>query len=350
MNQKLKILLMALLAVTTAGCSNTEKDGLALEAAAETGTASVQADATETVIAVESQTKELPVQQEATAEKEIVMTHIHGVGITRDGSTLYVPAHDGLKVFHQGAWSEAPGEQHDYMGFSMVNDGFYSSGHPGEDSNLANPFGVIRSVDMGESLILLDLYEEVDFHLMAAGYNSRTLYVVNPQPNSRMEEAGVYYSTDDAKTWNKSNAEGLKGQLSTVKVHPDDEAVVAIGTDRGVFMSHDYGQKFTAVTEKPVTAMTLSPHGKLLVASQVEVSEVTVIDLTSKQSAMLNLPELSDEDEINHVTVNPKNEGNIIISTIKNDIYLTEDYGTAWVKIADKGTALQIPIKLLKNK
>jgi hypothetical protein len=29
-----------------------------------------------------------------------------------------------------GKWKEAPGEMHDYLGFSMADNGFYSSGHP----------------------------------------------------------------------------------------------------------------------------------------------------------------------------------------------------------------------------
>ncbi|MFA7746586.1 hypothetical protein AB8738_14955, partial [Salinicoccus roseus] len=60
-------------------------------------------------------------------EEEVTFQHFHGLGYTSDGEELYVPAHDGLKVFKDGAWTiPTEREKHDKMGFSMFKGGFYS--------------------------------------------------------------------------------------------------------------------------------------------------------------------------------------------------------------------------------
>lgn len=97
---------------------------------------------------------------------------IHGLAFTDNGQQLYVPAHDGIKVFENGSWSVADIEKNDYMGFSKVDDGFYSSGHPSPGSNRKNPLGVVKYTNTDEKLEPLDLYGEMDFHGMAVGYRS----------------------------------------------------------------------------------------------------------------------------------------------------------------------------------
>ncbi|AQQ52647.1 F510_1955 family glycosylhydrolase [Planococcus lenghuensis] len=338
MKRKL-IVLLTLAAALISGCSNLE--------AADEETASeitfVKEERTDAAVAADSNSSQRQTEAEpVTVESGIAMQHVHGLGVSGDGTEVYVPAHAGLKIYKSGRWTETSGALHDYMGFSMVDDGFYSSGHPGEESDLADPFGIVRSVDMGESLVLLDLYEEVDFHLMSAGYYSHVIYAVNPKPNSRMEEAGIYYSTNDAQTWKKSGGEGLKGQLVTIDVHPDDEAIVAIGTDRGVFVSVNHGQDFKAVTDAPVSAIAFSPQGNLLAASESDSPGLQVIDLKTKKGSVLPLPDLAEGNDINHLAVNPENDGNVVFSTIESDIYISEDSGTSWTKIAHKGNALDL--------
>jgi hypothetical protein len=63
-------------------------------------------------------------------EGNATFMHIHGLGYSSDGKRLFIPVHNGLKVHADGKWSDAPGEKHDYMGFSIADNGFYSSGHP----------------------------------------------------------------------------------------------------------------------------------------------------------------------------------------------------------------------------
>ncbi|MFE5798167.1 F510_1955 family glycosylhydrolase, partial [Streptomyces sp. NPDC056503] len=185
-----------------------------------------------------------------TVGKGTYLEHIHGLGYSTDGKQMIIPAHDGLKTYSEGHWGSAEGEKHDYMGFSAVDDGFYSSGHPAPGSDKKNPFGIVKSTDEGKTFETLDLYGEIDFHLMSVGYQTHAIYVINPQPNSRMDSTGLYYSIDEAKTWTKSAMKGISEEPTAIAVHPSNEAMLAIGTQSGVFLSKDNGQTFEKVVSK----------------------------------------------------------------------------------------------------
>ena len=342
MNKKLLVLFLSLSAAA-AGCSDTAE-----QLNAEQRTDTRPEETAEPAVALADTEKE---QQKAeqdnadisSAEKSgIELTHIHGLGITEDSEGIYVASHNGLKTFENGTWSRGAGAPHDYMGFSVVDDGFYSSGHPAEKSDLADPFGIVHSGDMGESLELLGLDEEVDFHLMAAGYRSHALYVVNPQQNTRMDVAGIFYSVNDAKSWTQSAAEGLSGRLLSIAAHPDEEGVVAIGTDKGLFLSENYGKTFEPVGEVPVTSVAFSADGRLFAGSTAEEPVITAYHLGSGKETIFQVPELEKKGTIIYLAAGEADEGHLLFSTSAKDIYMTEDNGETWIQITDDGKALNL--------
>ncbi|MEA3321483.1 MAG: sialidase [Bacillota bacterium] len=278
--------------------------------------------------------------RETSNDEAVEFMHIHGLGITNDGSQIYIPAHDGLKIFKEGKWGQGEGEKHDYMGFSMVDDGFYSSGHPGTGSSFKNPFGVVKTTDMGKNLEILDLYQEIDFHGMAVGYYSHAIYVINTEPNSRMEETGLYYSKDDTKTWTKSEMNGITGQLSTIAVHPTEENIVALGTSEAIFVSKDYGQSFEKITDTPTTAVSFSPKGELLIGSFTNEITLSSFNIESKDEAPISIPTLKGENAIGYIAVNPHHENQIVFTTFEKDIFLSEDFGANWIQLAEEGTGI----------
>jgi len=71
---------------------------------------------------------------------------------------------------------------------------------------------------------------------MSVGYRTHTLYVLNAKPNSKMNQAGMFYSRDEAKTWTQSRMAGVTGQMSTLSVHPTQESIVAVGTSSGAYL------------------------------------------------------------------------------------------------------------------
>lgn len=272
-------------------------------------------------------------------ERAIEFQHIHGLGYTNNGEELYVPAHDGLRIFSHDEWGIAEGEKHDYMGFSIADDGFYSSGHPSPSSNLKNPFGIVKSDNMGRNLESLDLYGEIDFHNMAAGYYSHAIYVQNPEPNSRMEETGLYYTLDDTKNWEKSQMNGVSGQPAAMAVHPTLENIIVISTNEGVFLSKDYGNTFEILMDIAATSLAFTEGGYLFVGTIKEEASLIKVNINSGEETALPIPGLSEGDAISYVAINPQDSNEIVFTTFQKDIFLTRKNGKHWEQIVTKGVA-----------
>ncbi|WP_188456531.1 F510_1955 family glycosylhydrolase [Virgibacillus oceani] len=283
----------------------------------------------------------LAVMANVNTEDEITFRHFHGLGYTSDGEELYVPAHDGLRVYKDGIWTiPTEGEKHDYMGFSMFKGGFYSSGHPAPNSNLANPLGIIKSTDKGKTIEKLDLYGEVDFHGMTVGYETQEIYVFNPMENSRMDQPGFYYSTDKTKTWHKSELKGTQGQALALAAHPTKEGVVAVATDQGVFLSNDHGNNFEKLpVSDSVSAVSFDHQNYLLVATKSNGVKLIRINLATNDVNEINIPNL-DDDAIAYVKQNPVKENEFVVATNRKDIYFTHDGGQTWEKSVDDGVAV----------
>jgi hypothetical protein len=278
---------------------------------------------------------------------EVNIKHVHGLGYSNDGKRIFVPIHDGLAVYSDGKWGMSEGEKHDYMGFTMMDDGFYSSGHPAQNSDMANPFGVVKSTDEGKTLDILDLYGKIDFHTMSASYNAHTIYVMNPKPNAKMDSTGLYYTKDETKTWIKSEMNGLEKesfeshmQWIALAVHPTDDSVVAIGTSSGLYLSTDYGNNFEKVlTDIQVSSLFFSDEGTLFVGTYGTKASLLQLDLETKQTEEINIPTLT-EDAISYFAQNPMEENEWVITTFNKDVYITTDRGENWLKIADQGKGI----------
>lgn len=267
--------------------------------------------------------------------------HIHGLGYSSDGKRLLIPIHNGIKVYGDGKWSDAPGEKHDYMGFSVADNGFYSSGHPAAGSKYKNPLGLIKSTDEGKSITVLALEGEVDLHGMSVGYRTHSLYVLNSEPNSKMKQAGLFYSRDEGKSWVSGQMTGLSGQITALAVHPTQDAIVAIGTESGAYFSKDNGQNFAAVyTEQPVSTLAFTDNGDLMIGTAK--AELVNINLETRRSVTVKTP-VKTGDVIAYVSGSPVNPKEMAIATGKKDVYLSTDNGAAWRKIADQGQAINQP-------
>ncbi|MBF0706563.1 hypothetical protein IQ283_08060 (plasmid) [Alkalihalobacillus hwajinpoensis] len=272
-------------------------------------------------------------------ENTVEFQHIHGLGYTNNGEELYVPAHDGLRIFSHDEWGIPEGEKHDYMGFSITDEGFYSSGHPSPSSNMKNPFGIVKSDNMGRNLERLDLYGEIDFHSMTAGYYSHVIYVQNPEPNSRMEETGLYYTLDDTKTWEKSQMNGVSGQPAAMAVHPTLENIIVISTNEGVFLSEDYGNTFEILMDIAATSLALTEGGDLFVGTITEEASLIKVNINSGEESALPIPGLSEGDAISYVAINPQDSNEIVFTTFQKDLFLTRENGKHWEQIVTKGVA-----------
>ena len=270
-----------------------------------------------------------------TAEKP-VLYHVHGLSFSSDGKSVLVPSHYGLAVYRDAVWSEVNGPIHDFAGFSVTESAIYASGHPTKASALPDPLGLVKSTDGGGSWRSLALGGEVDFHLIAAGYRSNALYVLNGQPNSAMPATGLYLTLDEGKTWRRAAARRLEGEILGLAAHPREAKTLAAATDQGLFLSRDAGASFRRLDRVAATAVTFDLEGKGLYYARAIRRELVSAPLDSQARTLLRLPPLG-LDYATHVAQNPKDERSLVIATQRRHVFITNDGGTTWLQIAKDG-------------
>jgi hypothetical protein len=62
------------------------------------------------------------------------------------------------------------------------------------------------------------------------------------------------------------------------------------------------------------------------------------ININNGKQKTISIPTLSEEDAISYLAVNPQDSQEIVFTTFQKDIYITNNNGEQWEKIADKGT------------
>src|SRR5690625_8007534 len=76
----------------------------------------------------------------------------------------------------------------------------------------SNPIGLQRSFDGGKTLKKIAFEGESDFHVMAVGFSSHDIILLNEQKNSKLVE-GIYLSEDSGESWMEVTASGLDGDI-----------------------------------------------------------------------------------------------------------------------------------------
>ncbi|MGE6489778.1 F510_1955 family glycosylhydrolase [Paenisporosarcina sp. NPDC076898] len=270
--------------------------------------------------------------------KDEKIDHMHGLGYTNGKDTVVIATHGGLYEY-DGKWKAATSRKHDYMGFSAVNEGFYSSGHPEPNSDLKNPLGIIKSEDKGASFKQLAFYGEADFHYMTAGYKTNTIYLINETSNENLD-FGLHYSKDEGQSWTMSKMEGFKSKyISNLAAHPTLSSQLVIGSQEGLYLSTDYGNTFTRLGSPTViTYVTLTEKAGIYASIEKEKVKLMNLNLDNNDLEEMNVPDFSQNNPIVQIALNPTNEQEITIATYENDIYQTKNQGVTWKMIAEKGT------------
>ncbi|WP_438311548.1 F510_1955 family glycosylhydrolase [Sporosarcina sp. FA9] len=263
--------------------------------------------------------------------------HLHGLGYINGGPDIVISTHDGLYEYAKGGWKEANSEKHDYMGFQTIREGFFSSGHPEPGSDYKNPLGLVKSTDRGASFDKLAFYGEIDFHYLAAGYDSNAIYVLNEIPTNEMSD-GLHYTLDEGATWEKTSLNEFNSEfISNLAAHPSQKEMIAIGSKDGIFISKDYGEKFELLNDaKMVLFVALTENGGYYASYENETTALKSFTFDNHQENSIQLPN-EEMNPIAFIAVNPEDDQEIVIATHNNDIYLTKNKGLNWNELAVNG-------------
>ncbi|MFC7441823.1 F510_1955 family glycosylhydrolase [Laceyella putida] len=279
-----------------------------------------------------------------TKETTFSAEHIHGFSYTADGKQLLTATHDGLYAYANGKWSGPIGEPQDLMGFSLTEKGIFSSGHPAPDSDKTNPLGLVQSVDNGETWKTIGFEGESDFHNMTAGFKTGAIYILNEQPNSKMG-TGLYMSKDSGKTWTPASMQGVVGnKLISMGAHASEAKTLAMGTDLGLYLSTDGGNRFNeALGGMQITSILFDRKDpeQVWIGGVTDHPVLVRFNMKTKQKEELSLPIKGSDDVVQFIAQQPNNPKQMAIVTFKKHIYVSSDGGHKWTQIVKEGQSIK---------
>lgn len=154
-----------------------------------------------------------------------------------------------------------------------------------------------------------------------------------------MARSGIHYTLTDGFIWRRAAAKGLGRWLHSLTVHPIDAAVVAAGTDTGLFLSRDSAESFVhLVGVGPVLAESFDMDGRhLWFSTYAGKAALARIKLKARaQAEDVSIPALP-EDAVAYIALNPVQRAEIAIATFKRSVFVSRDRGRTWTQIAKDG-------------
>lgn len=273
----------------------------------------------------------LPAQVQAIIE----FRHAHGIGYSADGSRILIPNHYGIAVYSEGRWSKLRGPEHDYMGFVVTRDFIFTSGHIARSRGSSNPLGLLRSADGGKSWTARGFEGTAEFHLVAAGYLTNAVYVYNTSPNAVMPRAGLYRMVGERLVgWRSAAGRGLQGEPAMLSAHPTQPGTIAAATQAGLFVSHDGGDKFSAVLAG-IRAVRFMLDGEALLVGTLDGKKPGLLRLgiDSGRHKTLALPPFG-RDAVANIAQNPVRRSELALISFERAVYVGPDAGATWTRIA----------------
>lgn len=194
-----------------------------------------------------------PSQAQGAAE-EVVLGHVHGLGVDPGDGTLYVASHVGVfRMGDDGSFERVADRWQDTMGFAVAGPShFLGSGHPDPRDDLPASLGLLESTDGAETWDTVSLVGEADLHAIEP---------IGDRIYAFDSISGSLITTTDRTTWTTISTR----PIYDLAVDPANPGTVYATTDRGVLVRSVNGQGPRAVLGAPtLTAIDWEPGGELV--------------------------------------------------------------------------------------
>lgn len=263
----------------------------------------------------------------AASRRLLFHQHGHGLSFSTDGATLLAPSHAGLAAYKDGEWWEVPGPAQGFSGFSVAERAIYSSGHGADSATPGTGAGLLRSTDGGRTWQALALQGDADFPIIAAGYGSGAIYVLNVQPNRAMPRAGLFATHDEGRSWREVRGRGLEGEIHGMAAHPLRAEVLAVATGRGLYLSRDGADSLQRLDgREPATAVTFDHDGGELLYARALSNQVIA-------------RAVNGTGDVTCLAHSPADRQTVAFATRRRDVFLTRNGGVTWSRLAREGEA-----------
>ncbi|WP_019153618.1 F510_1955 family glycosylhydrolase [Robertmurraya massiliosenegalensis] len=279
-----------------------------------------------------------------TVEDGYKVEHIHGLAYTKNDS-IYMASHEGMiQTKDQGEnWFYTGNNDFDFMGFHVQSDGtMLTSGHPGPDSDLPNPLGLMESIDNGDNWESKSLLGEVDFHVLTSNDTNPNLLFGVIQMESGNYEPGIYKSINKGEKWEKIDSTGLPKDLhgiySLVSLSNDENVLIA-GTNEGVLRSDDGGKTWDSIdSTRLITALSTIPDTSDLISYSILENDAGIMISNDNGDNWEKLGLNLGQDAVAYIAIHPEKTEKLAVVTFENTLLISEDGGQNWETLMDKGT------------
>jgi hypothetical protein len=189
----------------------------------------------------------------AIAAEIMDLSHVHNIKII--GDRILFGTHEGLYEYKNMKNIQlVSGEKFDVMGLNVSNNLLFASGHPGINSKLPQPVGLLKSIDGGKKWKKVSLQGEVDFHLLEVSKNE--IY------GGDSGSGDLLYSKDLGKTWSK------QGKNTFLDIAPNpSKAQSAIAIRQGKLFKTDNAFKSSKAISLKTKVSGIEWNTKRLIAS-----------------------------------------------------------------------------------
>jgi photosystem II stability/assembly factor-like uncharacterized protein len=194
----------------------------------------------------------------------------------------------------------------------------------------------MKSTDGGRVWTQLALPVEAHFRLMAAGFRSNAVYLINTAPRSLVPQPGFYHTQDDGESWQSATAHELSSSITSIAVHPAEPRTLAIGTPDGSYVSRDSGATFTHLAGRSVTAVLFDVDGVHVFIAREDAPAVDRVSLDADGVRSLALP-IAQGDFITYIAQNPARSQELAVATHLGTVFFSTNGGVTWHAIAREG-------------
>lgn len=213
------------------------------------------------------------------------------------------------------------------------------SGGGGNDTS-AGPVGMFASTDKGETWNQASAYPTVEG---VKSLSSVAIYRITVDPSDpdtmylASREGGIFYTYDNAQTWQHVNKTLNAGFIYGIAVHPKNRCQIFATNGTQVFRSDDcsrswaemYRESRANVRISSLAFNNFSPYEIFLTEQNGDV----FVSFDSGNSWTVNA---RLGVEIIQMTSSPLKGGLFYLTTRKDGLYRSEDGGKTWVSLSDK--------------